>query len=115
MWLGSFQLSGCPMTANLSFRHQDDIPYGTFFSADRPNSSVYIGRLDPIFEVSIKKNDCLMLFRRYAKKVNKPMYTTNGWEPCPARLVGKTTAFGLNETQVKREFTWRRFAIASIS
>jgi hypothetical protein len=84
------------MTANLTFRHQDDIPHGTFFSADRPNLPLYIGRLDPIFEVSIKKNDCLMLFRHHAKKVNKPTYATNGWEPCSARLVGNTTAFGQN-------------------
>ncbi|HDS1712259.1 hypothetical protein HMH05_16600 [Pseudomonas sp. SbB1] len=113
--LGSFKRSGCPKSANLSFRHHYDIPSGTFFSIVCRKILTSIDKLDPIFVGIINKNDCLMLFRHHANKVNITNVYDERAGPCPARLVGKATAFGLNEAEVKREFTWRRFAIASFS
>ncbi|MNE53016.1 hypothetical protein D3C80_1477160 [compost metagenome] len=45
-WLGSFKRSGCPTAANLSLRHQFDIPFGTYFSPDRPIFPLYIDYVD---------------------------------------------------------------------
>ena len=92
------------MAANLSLSHQNDIPSGTFFSPDSGKMLIDIEILDPIFIGAINKNDCLMLFRHHANR-DDVTRVCDERAPYPARLVGKATAFGLNETQVKREFT----------
>ena len=83
--LGSFKHSSCPIAANLSLSHQNDIPSGTFFSPDSGEMLIDIEISDPIFLGAINKNDCLMLFRHHANEVN----ITNVYDERVGALIGK--------------------------